>query len=109
MCPAIGAIGRILVHETLAILATDLRDLLLRHLTLRRHPISWHWLSVAWARRGAVGWVGIVSRVVSRWAIALLHRISAWHVAWPLLGHATGGGQRHPFFLLRGVPTATFD
>src|SRR5712692_7547813 len=88
MSPAIGAIGRILVHKTLAILATDLRDLLLRHLTLGRHPVSWHWLSVAWAHRGAVGWVGIVSRVVSGRPIALLHRISAWHVAWHWLGHA---------------------
>src|SRR5260370_17027171 len=89
MSPAIGAIGRILVHETLAILATDLRDLLLRHLTLGRHPISWHWLSVAWARRGAVGWVGIVSRVISGRAIALLHRLSPSHLACLLLGLPT--------------------
>src|SRR5713101_6156399 len=87
MSPAIGAIGRILVHKTLAVLATDLRDLLLRHLTLGRHPISWHWLTVA--LRDSVGWVGIVSRIVSGRTITLWHRITWRHVALHRLWHAT--------------------
>src|SRR2546426_8821428 len=86
MSPAIGAIGRVLVHETLAILATDLRHLLLRYLTLGRHPISWHWLTVA--LRDSVGWVGIVSRIITRWAIALRYLVTGRHVAWHWLGHA---------------------
>src|SRR5229473_3113270 len=86
MSPAIGAIGRILVHETLAILATDLRDLLLRHLTLWRHPVSRHGLTIS---RTPVGWVGIVSRIVSGRAITLWHRITWGHVALHRLWHAT--------------------
>src|SRR5881409_500508 len=73
MSPAIGAVSRILVHETLAILATDLRDLLLGHLTLWRHPVSRHGLTIS---RTPVGWVGIVSRIVSGRTITLWHRIT---------------------------------
>jgi len=86
MSPTVGTIGRVLVHETLAILAADLRDLLLRHLALRRHPISWHRLTIS---RTAVGWVGIVSRIIPRWAVTLRYRISWGHVALHWLWHAT--------------------
>jgi hypothetical protein len=86
MSPAIGAIGRVLVHEALAVLATDLRDLLLRHLTLWRHPVSRHGLTIS---RTPVGWVGIVSRIVSGRAITLWYRIAWRHVALHGLWHAT--------------------
>src|SRR5713226_6676453 len=86
MSPTIGAVGRILVHEALAVLATDLRDLLLRHLTLWRHPVSRHGLTIS---RTPVGWVGIVSRIVSGRAITLWHRITWGHVALHRLWHAT--------------------
>jgi len=78
MSPTIGAVGRILVHEALAVLATDLRDLLLRHLTLWRHPVSRQWADHI---QDPVGWVGIVSRIVSGRAITLWHRITWGHVA----------------------------
>src|SRR6266550_702130 len=86
MSPTVGTIGRVLVHETLAILAADLSDLLLRHLALRRHPISWHRLTIS---RTAVGWVGIVSRIIPRWAVTLRYRISWGRVALHWLWHAT--------------------
>src|SRR3989454_5733205 len=90
MGPAVGTIGRVLIHEALAILAADLRDLLLRHLTLRRHPVSRHGVTVSWTHRDPVSWVGIVSRIISGRAITLLHRISWGHVALHWLWHATG-------------------
>jgi len=93
--PAVGTIGRVLVHETLAILASDLRDLLLRHLTLGRHSVSRHWLTVARIHRLTVSRIGIVSLVVSGRSIALLHRISSWHVAWHLLRHTSCGDERY--------------
>src|SRR3989442_14577589 len=91
MGPAVGTIARILIHEALAILATNLRDLLLRHLTLWRHPVSWHWLTltISWTHRDPVGWVGIVSRIVSGGAITLWYRITWRHVALHRLWHAT--------------------
>ncbi len=89
MGPAVRAIGRVLVHEALAIFAADLCDLLLRHLTLWRHPVSWHGLTVAWTRRDSVGWVRIVSRIIPRWAVTLRYRISWGHVALHWLRHAT--------------------
>jgi len=82
---AVRAIGRVLVHEALTILATHLRDLLLRHLTLLRHPVPWHRLTIS---RTPVGWVGIVPWVVSKRAIALLDGIPTRHVTRHLLGHA---------------------
>jgi len=92
MSPTIGAIGRILVHETLAILATDLRDLLLllRHLALLRNAVSWHWLTVAWIHRLTICGIGIVSLIVARRTISLLDRIASGHVSGHLLGHAAG-------------------
>src|SRR6266571_8242676 len=89
MGPAVRAIGRVLVHEALAIFAADLCDLLLRHLTLWRHPVSWHGLTVAWTSRDSVGWVGIVSRIIPGWAVTLRYRISWRHVALHWLWHAT--------------------
>src|SRR5947209_11329732 len=89
MGPAVGTIGRVLVHQALAILAPNLCDLLLRHLTLLRHSVSRHGLTVSWTHRDPVGWVGIVSRIISGWAIALRYRITGWHVALHWLWHAT--------------------
>ncbi len=86
---AVRAISRVLVHEALAILAADLCDLLLRHLTLWRHPVSWHRLTVSWTRRDPVSRVGIVSRVISGWAITLWYRITRRHVALHWLWHAS--------------------
>ena len=111
MGPAVGTIGRVLIHETLAILAADLRDLLLRHLTLRRHPVSRHGLTVSWTHRDPVSGVGIVSRIISRIisgrAITLLHRISWGHVALHWLRHATGWDKCH--LCLAGEIRAAFD
>src|SRR6266568_1675809 len=91
MGPAVRAIGRVLVHEALAIFAADLCDLLLRHLTLWRHPVSWHRLTVARIHWLTVSRIGIVSRIVSRIvsgrAITLLHGIYNGHVALHWLWH----------------------
>src|SRR6266581_640899 len=92
MGPAVGTIARILVHEALAILATDLCDLLLRHLTLWRHPVCW---------------VGIVSRVISGWAITLRYRITGRHVALHWLGHTTWWDKRN--LCLAGEIRAALD
>ena len=89
MSPAVGTIGRVLVHEALAIFAADLYDLLLRRLTLWRHSVSWHGLTVARIHWLTVSRIGIVSRIVSGRAITLLHGISTGHVALHWLGHAT--------------------
>src|SRR2546425_450439 len=89
MSPAVRAIGRVLVHEALAILAPDLCGLLLRHLTLWRHTVSWHRLTISRTRWDPVSRVGIVSRIVSGRAIALRYRITRRHVAWHRLWHAT--------------------
>src|SRR2546422_1254965 len=107
MGPAVGTIARILVHEALAILAADLCDLLLRHLTLWRHPVSWHRLTVSWTRRDPVSWVGIVSRVISGWAITLRYRITGRHVALHWLGHTTWWDKRD--LCLAGEIRAAFD
>ena len=80
MGAAVGTIGRVLVHHALAILAADLRDLLLRHLYLWRHAVSRHRLTVARIHGRAICGIRIVSRIVTRWTIALGHRISGWHV-----------------------------
>src|SRR5207245_11187866 len=95
MGPAVGTIGRILIHEALAILATDLRDLLLSHLTLRRHSVSRHGLTVSWTDRDPVSWVGIVSRIIPVWAVTLRHRMSWENVALHWLWHATWCDNGH--------------
>jgi hypothetical protein len=107
MGPAVGTIGRVLVHETLAILAADLRDLLLRHLTLWRHPVSWHGLTVAWTCRDSVSWVGIVSRIVPGRTITLLYGIPTLHVALHWLWHATWWDKCN--LCLAGEIRAAFD
>ena len=107
MSPAVRAIGRVLVHQALAILAPDLGDLLLRHLTLWRHPVSWHRLTVSWTCRDPVSWVGIVAWVVSGWAITLRYRITGRHVALHWLGHTTWWDKRN--LCLAGEIRAAFD
>src|SRR2546425_6338297 len=107
MGPAVGTIGRVLIHEALAILATALCDLLLRHLTLWGQPVSRHRLIVAWTGRDSVGWVGIVSRIISGRAITLLHGIPTGHVALHWLWHATWWDKRH--LCLAGEIRAAFD
>jgi hypothetical protein len=104
MSPAVGTIGRVLGHETLAILAADLRDLLLRHLTLRRHSVSWHRLTIS---RTAVGRVGIVSRIIPGWAITLRYRISWGHVALHWLWHTAWWDKCN--LCLAGEIRAAFD
>jgi hypothetical protein len=93
--PAVRAIGRVLVHETLAVFATDLCDLLLllRHLTLWRHAVSRHGLTVAWIHGLAICGIGIVSLVVARRTISLLDRIASGHVS--LLRHTACGYERY--------------
>src|SRR5439155_21783357 len=105
--PAVGTIGRILIHEALAILATDLCDLLLRHLTLRRHSVSRHGLTVSWTHRDPISWVGIVSRIIPGWAVTLRHRISWGHVALHWLWHATWWDKCN--LCLAGEIWAAFD
>src|SRR3989442_4772706 len=107
MCPAVRAIGRVLVHQALAILAPDLGDLLLRHLTLWRHPVAWHGLTVSWTHRDPVSWVGIVSRIIPGWAATLRHRISGGHVALHWLWHATWWDKCN--LCLAGEIWAAFD
>src|SRR5437870_3069003 len=107
MGPAVGTIGRVLVHEALAIFAADLCDLLLRHLTLWRHPVSRHGLTVTWTRRDSVGWVRIVSRIIPRWAVTLRYRISWGHVALHWLWHAAWRDKCN--LCLAGEIRATFD
>src|SRR5438552_8795310 len=107
MCPAVGTIGRILIHEALAILATDLCDLLPRHLTLPRHPVSRHGLTVSWTHRDPVSWVGIVSRTIPGCAAILRHRISWGHVALHWLRHATRWDKCN--LCLAGEIRAAFD
>jgi hypothetical protein len=107
MGPAVGTIARILIHEALAILAPDLCDLLLRHLTLLRHSVSWHGLTVAWTRRDSVGWVWIVSRIISGWAIPLRYRVTRRHVALHWLWHATWWDKCN--LCLAGEIWAAFD
>jgi hypothetical protein len=94
--PAVGTIGRVLVHEALAILAADLRDLLLllRHLSLWRHAVSWHWLTVAWIHRLTICGIGIVSLIVARRTISLLDRIASGHVSGHLLRHTSCWDER---------------
>src|SRR3989442_13908104 len=104
MGPAVGTIARILIHQALAILATDLRDLLLRHLTLRRHPVAWHRLTIS---RTPVGWVGIVSWIIPGWAVTLRYRISWGHVALHWLWHATWRDKCN--LRLAGEIRAAFD
>lgn len=55
------------------------------------YSIPWHGLTVARIHRLTIGRVGIVSWVVSGRSVALLHRISSWHVTWHLLGHTSCG------------------
>src|SRR5437016_11694760 len=105
--PAVWTIGRILIHEALAILATDLCDLLLRHLTLWRHSVSRHGLTVSWTHRDPVSWVGIVSRIIPGWAVTLRHRISWGHVALHWLWHATWWDKCN--LCLAGEIWAAFD
>src|SRR2546428_11989082 len=107
MGPAVGTIARILVHEALAILASDLCDLLVRHRTVWRHPVSWHRLTVSWTCRDPVSWVGIVSWVVSGWAIALRYRITGRHVALHWLGDTAWWDKRS--LCLAGEVRAAFD
>ena len=107
MGPAVGTIGRVLVHEALAIFAADLCDLLLRRLTLWRHSVSRHGLTVSWTHRDPVSWVGIVSRIIPGWAVTLRHRISGGHVALHWLWHATWWDKCN--LCLAGEIWAAFD
>ncbi len=88
--PTVGTIAGVLVHQALAILATDLGDLLGRHLLLRRHAIPRHRLSIPGTHRHPVARIRIIARIVSRRTIALLDRVSSRHIPWHRLGHAAG-------------------
>src|SRR5690348_10852335 len=94
MSSAVGAIGRVLVHQTLTVLATDLCDLLLKHLSLWRHAVSWHGLTVAWIHGLAICGIRIVSLVVARRTISLLDRIASGHVSGHLLRHTSCWDER---------------
>ena len=93
--PAVGTIRSPLVHEALAVLATNLRDLLLRHLHLLRHPVSWHGLTIAWIHGLPIRGVGIVSWVVARRTISLLDWIASGHVSGHLLRHTPCRDERY--------------
>src|SRR3989442_1410052 len=86
--PTVGTIARVLVHESLAILATDLGDLLGRHLLLWRHTIPRHRLSIPGTHRHPIARIRIITRIVSGRTIALLHRVSSRHIPRHRLGHA---------------------
>ncbi len=88
--PTIGTVARVLVHETLAILAADLGDLLGGHLLLRRHTIPRHRLSIPRTHRHPVARIRIITRIVSWRTITLLHRVSSRHVPWHRLRNTAG-------------------
>src|SRR5438132_13458681 len=95
MGPAVGTIGRVLVHEALAIFAADLCDLLLRRLTLWRPSVSRHGLTVSWTHRDPVSWVGIISRIIPGEAVTLRHRNYWGHVAFDWMWNSTSWDQRN--------------
>jgi hypothetical protein len=92
--PAVGTIRRPLIHEALAVLATNLRDLLLRHLHLLRHAVSRHGLTIAWIHGLPIRWIGIVSLVVSGRTVSLLDWIASGHISGHLLRHTSCWDER---------------
>jgi len=95
MGPAVGTVGRVLIHEALAVLATDLCDLLLRHLHLLRHAVSRHGLAIAWIHRLPICGIGIVSLVVAGRTISLLDGIASGNVSGHLLRHTSSWNERY--------------
>src|SRR5207244_11440844 len=93
--PTAGTIARVLVHESLAILATDLGDLLGRHLLLWRHTIPRHRLSIPGTHRHPIARIRIITRIVSGRTIALLHRLASRHIPRHRLGHPSPPPERN--------------
>ncbi len=113
MCATVRASARVLVHETLTVLATDLRTLLGGHWHLRclRRSISGHRLTIAWTHRHPVARIGIVPW---RWPIttvALLDWVSARlrHVARHRLWHTTRRDERDLCLTTHMRAAFTFD
>ena len=102
VCPAVGARAGALIHESLAVLATDLRPCWLWHGLLRRHVVSRHGRSitrtsrptVAWIVCGIVAGIRIIPLIVAGWTISLWHWIRSRHVSRHLLRHASRGRER---------------
>lgn len=90
MSTAVGTVSRVLVHHALAVFASDLCDLLWRHLHLLRHSIPWHGLTVARVHRLSIRRVRIVSWIVARRTISLLNWVASGHVSGHLLRHTSG-------------------
>ncbi len=94
VCPAVGTGARVLVHETLTVLAANLRPLLggYWHRLRLGHPITGHRLTVACTHRHPVPRIGIVRGSWPVTTVTLLNWISTWlrHIARHSLWHAAG-------------------